>query len=81
MGLSVAITEMDVGATKERPQARVYREAARVCVEAPNCTGLTVWGVTDVHSWLGADARPLPFDADGRPKPALRALTETLGRR
>jgi endo-1,4-beta-xylanase len=78
LGLDAAITEMDVGGTEEGPQARVYLQTARVCVRAPNCTGLTVWGVTDRWSWLGEDARPLPFDEDGEPKPALDALVRTL---
>lgn len=78
IGLSVAITEMDVGATVPSVQARVYREAAEVCAEAPHCTSLTVWGVTDPHSWLGADAAALPLDAQGEPKPAFEALVGAL---
>ena len=80
LGLDAAITEMDVGATEEGPQARVYGQAARVCAEEPNCTGLTVWGVTDRWSWLGEDAKPLPFDEDGEPKPALGTLVGPLRR-
>jgi endo-1,4-beta-xylanase len=80
IGLAGAITEMDVGGTDERPQARAYADAARACAAAPNCTGLTVWGVTDRWSWLEPEARALPFDADGEPKPALRALVRPLRR-
>ena len=80
IGLSAAITEMDVADTGERDQARTYADAARACAAAPNCTGLTVWGVTDRHSWLEPEARPLPFDEDGEPKLALRALLEPLSR-
>ena len=78
LGLSAAITEMDVGATEPRRQARVYWDAARVCVRAPNCTGLTIWGVTDRWSWLGSDALALPFDEHARAKPAARALDRAL---
>ena len=85
LGLDVAITEMDVvippdGAPPDplARQARAYEDAARACRDAANCTGLTVWGVTDRYSWKGADRQPLPFAADGRPKPALRALLDTL---
>jgi endo-1,4-beta-xylanase len=80
MGLSVAITEMDVRDTDEPRQARIYGDAARVCASASNCTGVTVWGVTDRFTWLGSDAAPLPFDEDGEPKPALRALSAPLRR-
>jgi endo-1,4-beta-xylanase len=75
MGLSVAITELDVRDTDERRQARIYGDAARACAAASNCTGVTVWGVTDRWSWLGSDSAPLPFGEDGEPKPALRTLT------
>ena len=80
IGLSVAITEMDVAHADDREQARIYGDAARVCAAASHCTGVTVWGVTDRWSWLGSDAAPLPFDEDGEPKPALRALTRPLRR-
>jgi endo-1,4-beta-xylanase len=80
LGLSFAITEMDVRHTDEQRQAQVYGDAAHVCAAEPNCTGLTVWGVTDRFSWLGEDAAPLPFDADGNPKPAAQALEEPLRR-
>lgn len=81
LGLAGAITEMDVGATEEGRQARVYRDAAEACAAAANCTGLTVWGVTDRFSWLEPQSRALPFDEGGEPKPALRALVEPLRRR
>jgi len=80
MGLSFAITELDVRDTPEGQQAHVYGDAASACADAPNCTGLTVWGITDRWSWLGEDAAPLPFDADGNPKPALEALVDPLRR-
>jgi len=74
MGMSFAITELDVRDTDEARQAQIYGDASRACADAPNCTGVTVWGITDRWSWLGEDAAPLPFDADGNPKPALEAL-------
>lgn len=85
-GLDVEITEMDVvlpeGATPDAAllarQAEAYAAAAQACAAAENCAGLTVWGITDRWSWLGADRHPLPFDAGGEPKPALRALRRAL---
>ncbi len=74
IGLSFAITELDVRDTAEGRQAKVYGDVSSACADAANCTGVTVWGVTDRWSWLGADAAPLPFDEEGNPKPALKAL-------
>ena len=78
MGLAAAITELDVPDTEAGLQARVYGRVARACAGATNCTGVTIWGVTDRWSWTGEESEALPFDADGRPKPALRALVEPL---
>jgi endo-1,4-beta-xylanase len=83
LGLEVEITEMDVvmgPAADPEAQAAAYGAAAEACAAAANCTGLTVWGVTDRWSWLGADKRPLPFDDDGNPKPAAAALRRALSR-
>ena len=80
IGLAAAITELDVGNTEEEPQARVYGNAARACARAPNCTGVTIWGVTDRWSWLQPEAGALPYDEDGEPKQALRALVAPLRR-
>ena len=46
---------------------------------------VTFWGVTDADSWLnfwpikGRKAYPLPFNRDGRPKPAFNAVLKTAG--
>jgi GH35 family endo-1,4-beta-xylanase len=40
-----------------------------------------MWALSDRYSWLGADKEPLPFDRFLEPKPAWRALTDTLGPR
>jgi len=81
LGLDVEITELDVALARGAslgPQARAYGAAARACAAEPRCTGLTVWGVTDRWSWIGADKRPLPLDGRGRPKPALAAVKDAL---
>ena len=76
LGLKAEITELDV----EGAEPKAFAAAASACAAAPNCTGVTVWGVTDRWSWIGADKAPLPFDADGKAKPALAALTRALAR-
>lgn len=81
LGVDVEITEMDVTGPGEDRRADGYAAAAAACAAAPNCTGLTVWGVTDARSWLGAAKLPTLFDARGEPKPALAALRRALRRR
>jgi len=81
----VQITELDVqtgttGSKEERlaRQADLYRDIARVAVEAPSCTAITTWGISDCDSWLGAFGGP----EDGRPValgPELRAQARPPG--
>ncbi|MBA2440658.1 MAG: endo-1,4-beta-xylanase [Thermoleophilaceae bacterium] len=81
LGLDVEITELDVALTPGGSlgvQARDYGGTARACAAEPRCTGLTVWGVTDKWSWIGAEKRALPLDERGRAKPALTALKGAL---
>ena len=83
LGLAVEITELDVAmrpASSQAAQAGGYAASARACRAEPRCTGLTVWGVTDKWSWIGADKRALPIDSDGRGKPALEAVRGNLSR-
>ena len=91
LGLRVHITEMDVSlrppATTEdlRAQARIYRDMLDVCLSADNCGDFALWGFTDRYSWIphffaGRD-NALIFDAHYRPKPAYKALQNTLSDR
>lgn len=83
LGLAVEITELDVAVPpggSQAVQARDYAEAAGACAAEPRCTGLTVWGVTDKWSWIGARRQPLLLAGDGRPKPALQAVERALSR-
>jgi endo-1,4-beta-xylanase len=88
LGLEVWITEMDVPvakpATPEKlaEQAQTYRQMLQVCLAAPNCKALIVWGIYDGDS-VAQDPRfdyaaPLLFDEAFRPKPAYEALAEVL---
>jgi endo-1,4-beta-xylanase len=82
LDLDIEITELDVtsGAQTPEQQAAVYADAGAACAAVPRCRRLTVWGVSDRDSWLGAGRRPLAFDERLRPKPAWRALTSALRR-
>jgi endo-1,4-beta-xylanase len=93
LGLPVHISEIDVSLTRARglrsrpallaEQQRVYAEAAEAFLALPPAQrfAFTFWGLRDSDSWLrrenAADA-PLPFDDQGRPKPAAAAWAKAL---
>lgn len=90
LGLSVSITELDVidWRLPADPGARDMAAAQLVttflqtvmAVKRPDC--IITWGITDRSSWIaqtfkrndGLMNRPLPLDADYRPKAMMRAL-------
>jgi endo-1,4-beta-xylanase len=88
LGLKVAITELDVALqmpasdARLRAQAGVYADAVGDCLAVDGCTGATVWGFTDRHSWIpatqpGRGAATL-LDDQLRPKPAYDAVAHAL---
>ncbi|WP_304592158.1 endo-1,4-beta-xylanase [Nocardiopsis sp. L17-MgMaSL7] len=90
LGLDVEISELDVRipepASDEHlsAQADEYRHVLESCLAVSRCVGVTVWGVSDAHSWIpewfpGYTAA-LPFDDDHAPKPALAGMVEALRR-
>jgi len=86
LGLDVHLTELDVGtsetsgSTAQRLglQAAVYEQVTAACVATPRCTGVTVWGVSDLSTWLGSAEMPLLLDPAFAPKPALAAVERAL---
>jgi endo-1,4-beta-xylanase len=95
LGLQVQITELDVrvpvgpsGQVSDadlKREAEVYRKAAAVCLEFPQCTAIQVWGVTDKYSWIPHEfpgqGAGLLFDAQYRRKPAFSAVRDALTHR
>ena len=92
LGLEVRISEMDVRIRRvRRPdplavQRAVYHDAIAACAGSPAFAGLTVWGVSDAHSWIDArfgEDDPLLFDAGYTAKPAYFGVRAALaaGRR
>lgn len=90
LGVSVAITELDVRialpetAAKRERQAALYRQVLQACLAVPACVSFTVWGFTDARSWIpgyhaGYGAACI-FDAALVPKPAHAALMDQLRR-
>ena len=87
-GFQVEITEADArmvlppDATKLDAAAEAYRVMLSACLLTRSCTGLTVWGFTDLHSWVpgvfsGQGAADL-LDANFQPKPAYNAVRTDL---
>jgi len=88
LGLDVAVTELDVRillpTTDEKlaQQAKEYAIVFKDCLSVPKCVGITIWGVTDKHSWIPSvfngygDA--LLWDINYHPKPAVAAIEAAL---
>lgn len=58
IGVDVQITECDVRvglpmtAEKEVLQTKLFGDLLQTCIDAPNCAHMTVWGLSDVDSWV-----------------------------
>ncbi|CAM9162091.1 unnamed protein product [Choristocarpus tenellus] len=88
MGLEVNISEMDVRVRKLphtidafQAQREIYRDILTAAFAEPSFSGVTFWGVSDVHSWVhnfyGEDD-PLLWDRGYRRKPAWTGVMEAL---
>ena len=69
-------------------QRQVYHDVTAVCAADSNCIGLTVFGVSDIRSWIQAkvrdphpDAKPLLFDERFQRKPAYFGVLSALEER
>jgi endo-1,4-beta-xylanase len=77
-------------AARDAAVAAVYRRYLDVALANRAVTTVITWGVSDRMSWIvsvpdphtkrddGLRPRPLPFDAEMRPKPAYQALADAL---
>ncbi|MCG5216447.1 endo-1,4-beta-xylanase [Streptosporangium soli] len=74
LGVDVQITELDI----QGGSATTYANVTNDCLAVPRCTGITVWGVRDSDSWLGANAAPLLFDGNGNKKAAYTSVLNAL---
>ncbi|GAA1971399.1 endo-1,4-beta-xylanase [Isoptericola halotolerans] len=89
LGVDVRITELDIrmnvpaSAADLQRQAADYRAVVEACLAVDRCTGVTVWGIDDGHSWVpdvfSGQGAALPWDAQYQPKPAYSAVAEALG--
>jgi endo-1,4-beta-xylanase len=94
MNLKVLITEMDVNdrrlppdiATRDAAVATSYAGYLKTALANPAVVAMLTWGITDRYTWLNGEEsrtdklpeRPLPFDRDLKPKPALTAVVHAL---
>lgn len=87
LGLLVRVSELDVtGANGPQAQADQYASVLKGCLQAPNCTRLTIWGLDDGHgSTAGLDSKrqlrlgnALPYTVDYQPKQARQAMKDVL---
>ncbi len=92
LGVGVYVTEFDVNMSavpasdkaRDNMAANIYYEMMRACIESGSCHSFSNLGITDKESWYNymgpsmADARPLMFDANYRPKPAFFAFRNAL---
>ncbi|RMZ67440.1 glycoside hydrolase family 10 [Pyrenophora seminiperda CCB06] len=69
-----AMTELDI----KGGSGNDYKTAFNACLDQTNCVGVTVWGVSDKDSWIGASAVPLLFDGSFQAKPAYNELCSAL---
>ncbi|WP_299535867.1 endo-1,4-beta-xylanase [uncultured Streptomyces sp.] len=77
LGVDVQITELDVEGSGPA-QATSYANVVKACLAVTRCTGITVWGITDMYSWRAAGT-PLLFDDAYAKKPAYAAVLDALG--
>lgn len=97
LGLQIHITEMDVALPVDKDgrllnqadlnrQADIYRLIAAACFAEPRCTAFQTWGFTDKYSWIpnwtkGEKGAALLFDESYAPKPAYKAVLDSLDAR
>lgn len=88
-GVDVAITELDIAITMPAnanslaSQAKDYGTVFSDCVAVSRCVGVTIWGLTDAHSWIPdfsnhQKGAALPWDESYKEKPAVAAIKQAL---
>ncbi|KAH9119290.1 hypothetical protein AeMF1_007931 [Aphanomyces euteiches] len=77
IGVTIHVTEMDVGSSDFTLQAQWYGKVATNCQQNPMCEAFVVWGVTDRDSWRPGST-PLLFDSNLKKKPAFNACYDVI---
>jgi endo-1,4-beta-xylanase len=90
IGIDVHITECDfrigkpLDDTKAQHQNQFFAEMLQICIDAPNCSHFTVWGLSDKDSWVPGTFADYDyahiFDTNLMAKPAYHAMTEVFAK-
>ena len=90
IGVEVHITECDfrigkpLDDTKTALQKKFFSDLLQACIDAPNCSHFTVWGLSDLDSWVPSTFPEYDFahifDKDLMPKPAYFGMSEVLAK-
>lgn len=94
LGLKIMITEMDVSdmglaffyGTRDQVVADIYSSFLGVALDEPNVIAVITWGLSDRYTWLsefrprkdGTYIRPLPLDANLKPKLAWHSIIKAF---
>jgi GH35 family endo-1,4-beta-xylanase len=88
IGVEVHITECDfrigkpLDTTKTELQNKFFADLLQVCIDAPNCSHFTVWGLSDLDSWVPSTFPDYDyahiFDKNLMPKPAYTAMSQVF---
>jgi endo-1,4-beta-xylanase len=88
LGIEVRITELDIrmvlprDATKDAQQATYYTNMVNACLAVTGCTGVTIWGIDDGHSWVpgtfSGQGAALLWTESYQQKPAYAAVHNAL---
>jgi endo-1,4-beta-xylanase len=78
-------------AVRDRLVADTYARFLDAALDEPAVKMVMTWGLSDRHSWIvrkethesnwrtdGSPSRPLPFDAELKPKPAFEAIAQAF---
>ncbi|EEB92716.1 hypothetical protein MPER_08735, partial [Moniliophthora perniciosa FA553] len=83
LDLDVAITELDINLrgpandTALAQQAEDYHSVVSACLSIERCVSVTIWGVSDDHSWI-PDGEVLPWDKNKEPKQAFFGIADAF---
>ncbi|KAG9412149.1 hypothetical protein AC1031_015086 [Aphanomyces cochlioides] len=77
IGVTIHVTEMDVGGNNQNQQSNVFATVAKNCKANPLCEAFVVWGVSDKDSWRAGE-NALLFDNNLKKKPQFAACADVI---